>query len=251
MKTIAHLSFLLGWQDLRQAYRRSVVGPFWITSGMAIQIAAMGIVFTIIFKARSEEYVPFLAVGIIVWSFISASLLESCSSLINSEAMIRQLDLPPVIYIFRSIWKNVLTFAHHLVILPILFLALQSPINFRVLLIVPGLLLLVINIIWMAILLAMISARYRDVPPIVGSVLSIIFYVTPVMWFPSLLPDGSAHLVLGLNPFYHLMQIVRLPLLGQNPTIENWALSLAFALVGLGVAYFTYRHFRRNLPYWI
>lgn len=251
MKKIAHLSLLLGWQDLRQAYRRSVVGPFWITAGMIIQIAAMGVVFTVIFKASSEEYIPFLAVGIIVWSFISASLSESCNSLINSEAMIRQLDLAPMIYIFRTVWKNVLTFAHHLVILPILFLILQSPLNLNLFLVIPGLFLLLINILWIAMLLAIISARYRDVPPIVGSLLAIIFYVTPVMWFPSLLPAGAAHLVLGLNPFYHLMQIVRLPLLGQVPTMENWSLSLAFALVGGLVSYFIYRQFRTRIPYWI
>lgn len=251
MKTIAHLSFMLGWQDLRQAYRRSVVGPFWITAGMVVQIAAMGVVFSIIFKASSEEYIPFLAVGIIIWSFISTSLSESCNSLINSEAMIRQLELAPVIYVFRTIWKNVLTFSHHLVILPILFFVAQSPLNLNTLLTVPGLLLLMLNISWMAILLALVSARFRDVPPIVTSVLTIIFYVTPVMWFPSLLPEGTAHLVLGLNPFYHLMQIVRLPLLGQTPTAENWILSLALALAGMTIAIIAYRRLRQQVAYWV
>jgi lipopolysaccharide transport system permease protein len=251
MKIIAQLALLLGWQDLRQAYRRSVVGPFWITAGMAVQIVAMGLVFSIIFKAKSEEYIPFLAVGIILWSFISSSLSESCNSLINSEAMIRQLELAPVTYVFRSIWKNLLTFAHHLVILPILFLVIRSQINLNLFLSIPGLILLFVNISWMSILLAMFSARYRDVPPIVSSVLTIIFYVSPIMWFPSLLPEGAAHLVLGLNPFYHLLQIVRLPLLGQSPTLENWTLSLVFAFTGSLIALISYKHFRRQLPYWI
>lgn len=251
MKTSVKIAGMLGWQDLRQAYRRSAIGPFWITGGMAVQIATMGLVFSLIFKTDYREYFPFLAVSIVLWSFISTTLNDSCHSLIQADAMIKQLDISPLAYVFRSIWKNVLTFLHHIVILPFVLLAAQRQVGVEIFLEVPGMLLVLLNLSWMSTLLSIFSARYRDLPPIVVSAMTILFYVTPIMWYPELLPDGTAHVLLGLNPFYHLVQIVRLPILGQVPTLENWTLSTLSAFVGVAVTLYIFKRLKSKIAYWV
>jgi lipopolysaccharide transport system permease protein len=86
---------------------------------------------------------------------------------------------------------------------------------------------------------------------IIASVMIVVFYVTPVIWKPNLIPDGTAHLLLGLNPFYHFLQITRLPLLGQSPTFENWSLAIFAALVASIIAYFAAKKFQSRLAYWV
>lgn len=246
------LGLTLGWQDIKQAYRRSVVGPFWLTGGMAIQITTMAIVFGMIFKSDIQTYFPFVAASIIIWGFISATLIDGCQSFIAGEAIIKQISVPLYVHVVRSLWKNVLTFGHNLAILPIVFIVLGTPVNLNIFYGIPSVILVLINLTWASTLLGAISARFRDVPPIVNSLITVAFYVTPVMWYPNLIGNNElAHLLLGLNPIYHLLQILRLPVLGQIPTIENWLISLALALLGCTITYLVMLRFQKKIAYWV
>lgn len=246
------LALMLGSQDIRQAYRRSVVGPFWITAGMALQIATIGLVFGLIFKANLHDYLPYLATSIIAWGFISGAINEACLAFISAENIIKQIDVPLYVYILRTLWKNFLIFGHHLVLLPIAFVVAGRGINLNIFLMIPGFLLLFLNLAWISFVLASMSARFRDLPPIITSLTGIAFYVTPIMWMPELLGDAATqHLVLGLNPFYHFLQILRLPILGQAPTVENWAISLLLAGIGWFLAFAIHRRIARMIAYWV
>lgn len=243
---------LLGWQDVRQAYRRSTLGPFWITIGMAVQIATIGIVFGTIFNTEISDYLPFLATSIILWNFISNSITEGCNAFIASEPMIKQLKLAHFNFVLRVVWKNLVTTGHNLIILPFVFLIFWTTPNLSWAAFVPGAIILTLNLIWCVWLLAIVSARFRDFPIIMSSVMAIAFYLTPVMWYPQLIENNQVvHLLLGLNPLYHWMQIVRLPLISQSPTWENWALSLLSAGVGWLVTLVVYRKFRNMIAYWV
>ena len=252
MLFVMRLSFVLGWQDVKQAYRRSSIGPFWITGGMAVQIATMGLVFGLIFKIDLRDYLPFLAISIVTWGLVSAALNEGALSFINAESLIRQLPLSPFVHLMRVLWKNLITFSHNFAILPLVFLVVNHPISLCLILFSPGLLLLTVNLFWMSALLAIVSTRYRDVPPILASLVTIAFYVTPVMWLPNLLGDNRvAHALLGFNPLYHLIQIVRLPLLGELPTPENWYLSGLISIIGWGFALVAIRKYKNKIAYWV
>lgn len=219
---------------------------------MAVQIATMGIVFGLIFKTDLTEYLPFLATSIIFWGLISNSINEGCMTFISSEAMIKQLNLPHYQYVVRTVWRNIISSGHNLVILPLVFLFFWQFPGWTILGLIPGLLILVLNIVWVVWLLGMMSARFRDMPPIVASLLTIAFYVTPVMWFPKLIENNSlAHLFLGLNPLYHWLQIVRLPIMGQWPTWENWGLALLSAGIGWAVTLVTYKKYLNMIAYWV
>lgn len=246
------LSLMLGWQDVRQAYRRSVVGPFWITGGMGIQIATMGLVFGLIFKTDLQEYLPFLSVSIILWGYISNSITEGCYSFIAGEAIIKQLNIPLQTHVLRVVWKNLITLGHNLVILPFVFVSVWHGIGLEALVAIPGLLLLTVNLSWIAIVLGTLSTRFRDLPPIAVSMVTVAFYLTPVMWYPSLIGDNLlAHALLGFNPLYHLLQIVRLPILGDAPTLENWLVSIACAVMGCLLAAWVLARNYKKIAYWL
>jgi len=252
MNHIFQIPSMLAWQDIRQAYRRSAVGPFWLTIGMSVQIATMGFVFGLIFEADLPDYLPFLAASIVFWGFISTTINEGCLTFISAEAMIKQLNLPFYKYVFRTIFRNLFTTGHNIIILPFVWIFFFKFPGWQILAVVPGLAILVLNLGWVAWLLGMVSARYRDLPPIMASVTTIAFYVTPVMWYPSLIGDNNlAHLLLGLNPFYHWLQIVRLPILGDWPTWQNWGLSLLSAAIGWSVTLLAHRKYKNLIAYWV
>ena len=242
---------MLGWQDVRQRYRRSALGPFWLTISMAIMIGTMGIVFGQIFKAPLTEFLPFLSVGTILWSFISSIVSEGCTGFIAAEGIVKQLPIPLFVHILRMIWRNILILGHNIVIFPLVLLAVGKPLGLVAFISIPGFILLVVNLTWIALILGVICSRYRDLPQIVGSIIQVVFYLTPIMWMPNLLPDRAGLYLLDLNPAFHLLEIVRSPLLGQLPTMTNWVVSLSLALIGWAMALTIYGRYKRRIAYWL
>ena len=245
------LAAILGWQDIRQRYRRSSLGPFWLTISMGVLIAALGFVFGTLFSAPMKEFLPFLTCGLILWTLITTILNEGCTGFTAAEAMIKQISLPLFTHILRLIWRNLIIFAHNLVIFPLVLLFFWVPISGTIWLALPGLILLVINLSWIALLLGVFCTRYRDVPQIVGNLLQVSFYLTPIIWMPQMVPRRAGLLLLNLNPFYHLVEIVRAPLLGGMPSVANWAVAVGLAVTGWTLTILFYGRFRARIAYWL
>ncbi|HWK61396.1 MAG TPA: ABC transporter permease [Eoetvoesiella sp.] len=242
---------MLGWQDVRQRYRRSTLGPFWLTVSMGVMIGAIGVVFGSIFNTPMTEFLPFLAAGLILWGFISSVVTEGCTGFIEAEGIIKELPLPLFLHILRMIWRNTLILGHNLVIFPLVLLAVGKWPNWAMLACIPGFLLVVVNLAWVALLVAMLCARYRDLPQIIASVLQVVFYLTPVMWMPSLMPKRVGPLLLNLNPIYHLLELVRAPLLDQTPSALNWGVAIGMAVIGWGMTLAVYGRYRHRIAYWL
>ena len=250
--SLLRIGLTLGWQDVRQSYRRSVLGQLWITIGMGVMIATIGIVFGIIFGTPMEIFLPHLAAGIILWGLFAGVLNEGSQAFIAGEGMIKQIPLPKLAHVVRVVWRNILTTGHNIVIFPLVLLAVGGSTSWQLVLFPVGLLIAVLSVSGLALILAVFATRFRDVPPIVSSVVTVAFYVTPVIWMADNLGDNQlAHLLLGLNPFYHLLQVARLPLLGQSPTIENWGLALLSAGVFWLVGLLIYKKFENRIAYWV
>jgi len=242
---------ILGWQDVRQRYRRSALGPLWLTISMGVMIATIGIVFGSLFHSPLAEFLPSLASGIILWGFISTVINEGCTSFIASDAIIRQLPIPLFVHVLRMTCRNMIILGHNLLILPIVFMAVGKSVHPVMFVSIVGFALLLINLLWMALILGAACARFRDLPQIVGSILQVVFYLTPVMWLPRSLPAAVSAYLLDFNPVYHLLEIVRAPLLGHSPSATNWIVSGVLAVAGWAVALLFYGRFRRRIAYWL
>ncbi|MES2203857.1 MAG: ABC transporter permease [Pseudomonadota bacterium] len=243
---------MLGWQDVRHRYKRSSVGPFWLTASMGIMIATMGMIFGKIFHTPLKEFLPFLAVGIILWGFISTATTEACASFALSAPLIKQHSLPLFLYVARVLWRNMLVLVHNIAIFPIVLLCVGKMPSWEMVLCIPGFLLFLLNFAWLSLMLGILCARYRDLIQLINSLMQIIFYATPIMWMPDKLSQGSlgAYLV-NFNPLYHLISLVRTPLLGGLPTATNWEVSLILALFGWTASLLVYARCRNRIAYWL
>ncbi len=239
----------LGWNDIRQRYRRSVLGPFWITLSMAVFITVLGVIYSYIFQTEIRSYLPYLSVGYIVWGFISQATNESSIAFQESERIIRQIRLPYSIFVLRVVWRNFIVFLHTIVIFIPIALTFDVLPRFVSLLAVPGLALVYINQVWVTLVLAIICTRYRDVQQIVATCIQLAMFATPIMWPISAL--GKAVIVAQINPLYHLIDLVRAPMLGSAPSALSWLVAIASAVIGWTIAILLLRRASRRLVFWL
>ncbi len=245
------LALIFGWQDVAQRYRRSRVGAFWLTLNMAIFITAIGLIFGTIFQSNMSEFLPYLCAGIISWGFISTSLSDGCTAFSSSDGIILQVRVPLFTHIMRALWRNTIIFAHNIVIFPVLLLIVGGKIDLSVIWIVPGFLLLCINLAWLMLALAIVCARFRDMTQVLTNILQVMFYATPIMWMVKVLPEHVTRDFINWNPFYHFVEIVRAPLLGTAPSILNWCVVLGFSFVGWLVTIAFFGKYRWRVAYWL
>lgn len=239
----------LGWNDILQRYRRSLLGPLWLTASMAIMVVSLGLVYSKIFKMELHDFIPFLCVGLLIWNYIATILSESGALFTGAESYIKQIRLPYSLYVLRFMWSKIIIFAHNFVIYFGVLIYFQIWPGSVVLYAIPGFLLVTLNGALASMYLGMMSARFRDIPQIIGSVIQIVFFVTPIMWKPELLGEHSN--LMALNPFFHLIEIVRAPLLGHLPSLSNYMAVALITLVNGLIAAAFFARFRSRISYWV
>jgi lipopolysaccharide transport system permease protein len=239
----------LAWYDLVLRYRRSILGPLWLTLSMGIMILGMGPLYGSLFKVDLVRFYPHLALGIIFWTFFSGIVTESCSVLISSSNYLKQGYFPISIFVWRSISRNVMQLAHHIVLYIPIAIWVGRPLSWSAWLAVPALFLVIINAQALGLLLGLVCARFRDVIQIVTSTMQLLMFLTPVFWLPESLP-GRAEFVL-LNPFAQMLDVLRTPLMGGTVSINTWLGLLAWTALNIFSAAVVFSRLRRRVVYWL
>ncbi len=239
----------LAWNDIRQRYRRSVIGPFWLTISMGMMVGGLAYLYAGLFNQDIHAYLPYVATGLIVFGLISSLITDASTVFIAGSRAILQVRAPISVYLYQMVWRNLIIFAHNMVIYVVVLLAFRTAPHWVTLLSVVGVLLIATLGVWTGIVLGALSARFRDVPPIVGTVVQVVFFLTPIFWRPEQLPDRA--LFVHLNPFFHLVEIVRFPLLGQPPRFSTWVAIISLNVVGAVVALIFFAKYRARIAYWV
>jgi ABC-type polysaccharide/polyol phosphate export permease/uncharacterized protein (DUF1330 family) len=241
---------LLGTNDVRQRYRRSKLGQFWITATIAATVVGLGLVYSAIFKQSIAEYLPYVAAGFVVWFLITGMITEGCTAFLDSEGYAKQLTVPLSVYVLRTWFRILITFAHNAIIVPFVWLIFLVPVGWACWLVIPGICLIALNGLWIMLLLGTLCARFRDLPQIISSFVQVIFFVTPVMFRPDQLP-ASGRAAMDLNPFAALLAVAREPLLGRVPSALEYVLVIGTLLFGWAIAVPVYGRFRTRIIYWL
>jgi homopolymeric O-antigen transport system permease protein len=240
----------LAHQDLRLRYRGSVLGPFWQTLTTAILIGAIGLIYAKLFHIELEDYLPSLAVGLILWQFSSGMITEGCGTFDAVRGIIQQVKLPFSSHAYRLVYRNILVLAHSFVIVPIVLMIFPHPVEWlRLLGLIPGLVLIAINGMAVSILLGMVSARFRDVPPIAANIVQVLFFVTPIMWPASAL--GEYKWLAALNPLYAAIDVIRAPLIGQPTEPYSWTILVVVTMANCAVSFLFFSRFRSRIAFWV
>lgn len=240
----------LGIQDIRIRYRGSALGPFWITLSLALTVGALGLLFSTLNHIPMANFLPFLCLGYLGWIYISTVLNESCSVFIANAPVIKQTKIPYCAYVLQTVWRNILIFFHNILVFVVIAAALGLWPAELILLSLAGMALVSVNLAWIGLLLGLLSARFRDVPLIVSSMLQLIFFITPILWHPEQIGEGGQFYFM-FNPFYLFLTVFREPLLGVIPALAIWGELAAMAVIGWGVTFLLFARYRGRIAYWI
>lgn len=250
------LWFMLGIQDIKQRYRRSVLGPFWITIATGVMAAALGLLYSMLFQIPVAEFLPHVTVGLIMWNFISGAIKEGSTVFIDNEGLIKQLPAPLSVHVYRLVWRQTLFLGHNLIIWLLLILIFPRHLGWEFFLFIPALGLLLVNGVWAAMFFGIVATRYRDIAPLLEALTQLLFYVTPIVWMTNTLKEqggavGNRARIAEINPLYHYMEIVRAPMIGEPVAGYHWLIVIACTVVGLLVAGLAMRQWRFRVSYWV
>jgi ABC-type polysaccharide/polyol phosphate export permease len=247
----ARLWLGLGWSDIKRQYRRSFLGPVWLTASVAIFVIAFSVIGANVFNSNVADYVPYLAIGHVLFTFISSTLNESCQAYVQSEHMLRQVPMSKLIPPLRCFYKNVLVFMHNMLVPLAALLIFGAQPSLAWLSLIPVMLLIAVFVFMAGLFLAIANLRYRDTAMIVVNGLMILFFITPVFWPESQL-SGRAELIVSLNPVAAMLRAVRMPILeGRMADDMTYVMILASVALATILALLSFVYARKRVVYWL
>jgi ABC-type polysaccharide/polyol phosphate export permease len=238
------------WGDTKARYRRSLLGPFWIVLSTALGVVGLGIVWSALLNVERETMIPSLTVGLVVWQLIAGCVTESPSVFLRNASLIRNIKTPFLIFPLQMILRQLINFAHNAVVIVVVLLIFPPNADIgTVLLAIPGLLLVLLNLLWIGLLIGMIGARYRDLEPLITSIMPILFFVSPVIFRASQVPISST--VIWANPFTYFINVIREPLQGVVPQMFEYYVMAGILVAGWSVALWLLNARHSRLAFWV
>ncbi len=234
-------------RDIRARYRGSVLGPLWLLFTLGILVGGLSIVYGTIFNQPLKTFIPYLTAGFMAWWFISGSITDCCTAFIDNAKSIRNQPLPLGIYVLQAVTRNALVLGSNFAIFLIVALICGVRITLATPLFLVGFLLAAGVLCSIGLCLAMICARYRDIPHLVSNLLQVSMLLTPIMFLKSML--GPREAFAYWNPFFHLVDAVRAPLLGDYPSPITWVFLLAANAIGALAALWLMQRAGRRIAY--
>jgi lipopolysaccharide transport system permease protein len=243
------LAWALARLDLRNRYRGSVIGPFWMTLSTLLMVAGLGLLYSRLLDLDLADYLPHLTVSLVIWNAIAGMVTDACTTMTTAEGVIRQLRIPFTVHALRSVFRNALTAAHSLPLILLVLLIFWRIPGPEGLLVLPGLGILLANAFFASLLLGMLCARFRDIGPIVANVMQLSFFLTPILWKPELLKGAAVWL--PLNPFYSVLETIRGPLVEGGGAPIVWLAAILYTLIFGAIAFTFFVRFRGRLAFWV
>lgn len=237
--------------ELKARYQGAYLGAFWIVLALMIKVGALSLVYSMVLDKDFKSYVMFLALGVLTWNYISAILVTSGTLFKKASHFMLQMNLPHSIFVFQNTYRELISLIlYQLFAIPLVILINGfDVVSWIWLWALLGYVLIVINGFFVSMWLGWAGIRFPDVQPLMASVVMILFLVTPVLWPP---PEKYVDsLYFQLNPFFHLLELIRAPILHGKVPYESFIVAAVVLLVNILVCSVIYRKVKDKLVLWM
>lgn len=241
--------YLMAVIEIKMRYKRSKLGQFWITLSNAINILALSVVWSCLFKMSIKDYLPYVTINFCLWIFLNSIITDGSQMFINSARYIQQIPIKKSSFAYMNVLKNFIVFGHNLIVVMIVFALFYRHIGINIFFSFAGLALILINAIWVSLFVGMICARFRDVQSIITSMLQVVFYVTPTMWKLENMPEKIV-LISNFNPFNIFISIVRDGMFNSGPNLRYWASAIVITFIGYIITFYAFSKYRSRIVFW-
>jgi lipopolysaccharide transport system permease protein len=236
-------------QDIKLRYRRSMIGPWWVTISTGVMVMMLGFLWSHIFGTDLENYLPFFAVGFVFWGWMSSQMLDAAGGFFQFGGVIKQVKLPLPIFTLRLSVRQCIVLLHNSIIIALVLLLVGHGFTLTSLIAIPNLILIQLNLTLLSIVITIFCTRYQDMTQVVNVGTQIIFFFTPILWQVETLKNRTY--LAEMNPIYHWIEMVRAPLLGHMPTMSNYLWSTASLVLLFGLAAYYLGRYRSRIAYWL
>ena len=246
---LAPLWSRLAWEQTIARFRRTVLGPFWLSANLLAISFALAVVFGALMGTNYRATFALIISGVLVWTIIGGNLNDSAGVFISAGPLMQSMALPLSFHIFLMVMKNVINFTAQLIALWVVLLVMRLG-ALPTWYVLPGLAIVLINACLLSLIVAVPSTRFRDINQTVGFATQVLFFLTPVFWAPSQL-KGKRSILALLNPFAHQLELVRQPLLGHVPLLVHWEWGIAEMVFLFVVATVVLALYRKRVVFWL
>ena len=241
----------LAVEAVKNQYRRTVIGPWWLTLQTSAYVLGLAVLFGAIFHQPLDEFVPYVAGGFIGYTLLAGLTGRGAEVFVNNAGTLLSTRQPLSMLVFQTVCVELLQFAHNLIIVAAFVVLGLVPLSPLLLLVIPAVLAFAVNGIAIGLWLGPTVARFRDVGPFVTSVLQVMMFFTPVFWRVDQIDEDSRAVLVAWNPFTYLLALFRDPLLGIAPSLIVWFGVLVVTGLNVLLAAWVFTRSRSRLPYWV
>jgi ABC-type polysaccharide/polyol phosphate export permease len=240
----------LAWNEVVQSYRRTFLGPFWITMNLVIFAFAMTLILGSVFNVPTQSYAGYVVCGMIAWMWISAMLTDVGNTFLVHSQFLKSTPIDKSYFVWAAVAKQAIVLGHQLIVYGgMVLIGLVQP-TLWTLLAVPAFVILFAMSIPFAAGAAILFARYRDLPRLVTGSIVIIMMMTPIFWKPDMIAGWRSAFVY-LNPVYYVIDLVRSPLLGQPLSLLTITVTVGMTVVLWVLGARFYAGYQRYVVFWI
>jgi ABC-type polysaccharide/polyol phosphate export permease len=233
--------------EIKIKYRRSVIGPWWITLSTGIIILGLSLVFSGLFNMSASEIIPWIAVSLVIWNYIQMVINDATT--LFEVAPLGTFKLNPLDIVSINVFKNIMMFCHNFVIIIFIIIFFKIPVQLISFTFLYGILIILITSISVEIIIATLCLRFRDFVQIVQSLLFLTFIMTPIFWKPEIL-EGRRSFLVDYNILYHYIETIRSPILYQVINFKSVLIASIATILLVVVAYITFNRTIHKLVYW-
>lgn len=241
----------LGYMDVFLRYKRSIIGPFWITISISVVIFVLSHLWAQILSLDFNFFVSYFAIGYILWHWLSSTVIESSSSMTEFEGLLKQINIPISTYLLRVSLRNFLIFLHNCLLIILVIFLFGNNVNFFQFLTIslPSIFLILISLTSLGIMISVISVRYRDISSIISFLMQLLFFITPIIWHPDVINKST--LMIEYNLFFYWIDVIRQPLLGLEIHDNSILIIFVTSIICILVTAFVIGRYKKKIIYWL
>lgn len=240
------------WLDIATRYRRTRLGVGWLLLPPLAYVLGIGYLYSHMMGGNPEDFIPHLGFGYILWRLSIQTITESADVFSAHQPFIMDGRTRFTDFVLRTFAKSFLFFVVGLAVVVAIVLLVSPADHASLFSLIVTLPVLFINVLWMAIVISLFGARFPDTKEMISTILIFGFLLTPILWDASMVPPETARgIAMRLNPFFHLIEFVRAPALGQMPEMLTLYAIAGMSVLGWTAANYLYNRYARFVPLWI
>jgi lipopolysaccharide transport system permease protein len=198
-------SFYLSIFDIKNSFKRSKIGPLWISITITIYILAIGLLFPYFFSNNIRGSLVYVGTGLVIWFYYSMTVRDCCEALTSNQSIIFSRFIDTNFYTLRIFFRHTFIFIFNLILLLLVLYFLD--IRYDLFKYILTIFILILNVYLTSYIVSLICLKYRDLTQIINVSLQLGFILSPIIWNETLLGD---HLwTLHYNYFYNIIAFSR------------------------------------------